>query len=162
MFKSPFSSDGRIRRTEYGLSLLIYFILVSIAMYTKFVFDSQGVETKMTKYFFPVFYLGTSFFLIQQGCKRCHDLANAGWYQIIPFYFILMIFTEGKYGENKYGENPKGKNPIQTVYENITIENRNTESISNNLDNLEKLKELLDKNIITEEEFTMQKKRILN
>jgi uncharacterized membrane protein YhaH (DUF805 family) len=162
MYKSVLSSSGRIRRTEYCLSILLFLFFVSISITAELKLFDQGFENDTTRYMFLFLYLSFVYFLILQGAKRCHDLENSGWYQIIPFYIILMIFTEGKYGENKYGENPKGKNPIQTVYENITIENRNTESISNNLDNLEKLKELLDKNIITEEEFTIQKKRILN
>jgi len=30
MFDKPFSFEGRIRRTEYGLSLIIYFVLYFI------------------------------------------------------------------------------------------------------------------------------------
>jgi uncharacterized membrane protein YhaH (DUF805 family) len=30
MFKNPFSFDGRIRRTEYGLTIIIYVIVAVI------------------------------------------------------------------------------------------------------------------------------------
>jgi uncharacterized membrane protein YhaH (DUF805 family) len=47
-------------------------------------------------------------FVIAQGTKRCHDRDNSGWYQIIPFYGLWMLFGDSNYGENDYGFNPKG------------------------------------------------------
>lgn len=49
-------------------------------------------------------------FILAQGCKRCHDRNNSGWYQIIPFYVLWMLFADGDVGENDYGPNPKGIN----------------------------------------------------
>jgi uncharacterized membrane protein YhaH (DUF805 family) len=46
-------------------------------------------------------------FMLAQGCKRCHDRDNSGWYQIIPFYFFVLLFGDSEEGENCYGENPK-------------------------------------------------------
>lgn len=46
-------------------------------------------------------------FLWAQGAKRCHDRGNSGWYQIIPFYFLIMLFGGSADGINNYGTNPK-------------------------------------------------------
>lgn len=55
--------------------------------------------------FFPIFF----FWLVAaQGTKRCHDLGKSGWTQLIPFYNLSLLFTDGAIGENSYGENPKG------------------------------------------------------
>ena len=42
-----------------------------------------------------------------QGANRCHDLDNSGWYQLIPFYSLWLIFKKGNSGPNSYGDDPK-------------------------------------------------------
>lgn len=46
-------------------------------------------------------------FIWAQGAKRCHDRGNSGWFQIIPFYGLWMLFAEGETGTNEYGNSPK-------------------------------------------------------
>lgn len=104
MFKDTESHKGRIRRTEYALSL----IMATIASIILFVFGYAQYEKDQTIsgwiYFF-YFIVVTSMW--SQGAKRCHDLGNSGWMQFVPFYFLWMIFQEGQSGANEYGENPK-------------------------------------------------------
>jgi len=104
MFKNPFSFEGRIRRTEYGLSHIIatvaLFIVAAIA----------GAADAL-----PLYYLSLIpffWFIWSQGARRCHDLGNSGWWQLIPFYALWMLFEDGKPGANQYGENPKGVQAI--------------------------------------------------
>ncbi|MGS2764061.1 DUF805 domain-containing protein [Sinomicrobium sp. M5D2P9] len=47
--------------------------------------------------------------MIAQSAKRCHDRGYGGWYQLIPFFNIYLLFAESKYGPNQYGPNPKGE-----------------------------------------------------
>lgn len=109
MFKNPFSFKGRIRRTEYGLSFIIYLvpaILISAGM-------EESKDTAVLLFLFlalvPVYW-----FLWSQGARRCHDRGFSGWFQIIPFYVLWMLFGDGENGVNKYGPNPKGiGNPEQ-------------------------------------------------
>lgn len=99
MFSRPFSFEGRIRRTEFGVSFIIYFIAIS---FVNFVVDSGEA---------PIIgfaYIPLLWFLWAQGAKRCHDRGNSGWFQIIPFYVLWMLFAEGEQGINEYGTNPKG------------------------------------------------------
>lgn len=52
-------------------------------------------------------YIPLYWFFWAQGSKRCHDRNNSGWYQLIPFYGLWMIFASGDEDENDYGESPK-------------------------------------------------------
>ena len=100
MFKKPFSFNGRIRRTEFGLSYLIY-ILTAILM--SFITDAGEITSLFALALIPLLW-----FMIAQGAKRCHDRGNSGWFQIIPFYGLWMLFADSDYGDNEYGPNPKG------------------------------------------------------
>lgn len=95
MFSHPFSFIGRIRRFEYCISFLIWLILSS--------FISAITNPVISLILFlPIFW-----FIIAQGIKRCHDLGHSGWYQLVPFYELFMLFEEGDPYINKYGHNPK-------------------------------------------------------
>ena len=96
MFSLPFSFNGRIRRTEYGLSFIIYIIAYAII-----------IGLVKTSSVFALAYIPLLWFLWAQGSKRCHDRGNSGWYQIIPFYVLWMIFAEGDKVQNEYGNSPK-------------------------------------------------------
>jgi uncharacterized membrane protein YhaH (DUF805 family) len=98
MFRNLFSFDGRIRRLEYGISLIIWYLYLTASV---LISDATGI------YFF--LWLFGMWFLWSQGAKRCHDLDESGWWQLIPFYFLWLLFKEGKDGINQYGFNPKGR-----------------------------------------------------
>lgn len=99
MFKNPFSFSGRIRRLEFGLSYVFYFafylLILSLAEST----NSEG---------FFLLFIPAIWFILAQGVKRCHDRGNSGFYVIIPFYVLWLLFGDSDFGENEYGPNPKG------------------------------------------------------
>ena len=109
MFKSAFSFEGRIRRTEYGLSYIIYIISAGLL--------SVLMDINEATLFLGLGYIPLFWFFIAQGAKRCHDRGNNGWYQIIPFYGLWMLFADSDYGQNKYGPNPKGIGNIDEIDE---------------------------------------------
>lgn len=100
MFKKPFSFEGRIRRTEYGLSYLAY--IASVFIFS-LILDSLKMNDLVILAYIPIIW-----FLIAQGAKRCHDRGNSGWFQLIPFYGLWMLFADSDFGNNEYGPNPKG------------------------------------------------------
>lgn len=103
MFSNVFSFSGRIRRLEYGITYLLY-VLYSLPMR---VLDenqiSGGFAMVWLMLLIPVLWI-----LYAQGAKRCHDLGHSGWWQLIPFYWLWMIFDEGDgCCSNKYGHSAK-------------------------------------------------------
>ncbi len=100
MFSNPFSFDGRIRRTEYGVSFIIY-AFVAVIINAIVASNRDGAIVGLA-------YIPMLWFLWAQGAKRCHDLGNNGWWQLIPFYALWLTFQDGQVGSNEYGEDPKG------------------------------------------------------
>ena len=92
MFRAPFSFDGRIRRLEYGLSYMISYFLLQV-------FSVIFMEIPIMILICVFVYM---WFNLAQGAKRCHDRGNSGWFQLIPFYGLWMLFGDGDRGENQY------------------------------------------------------------
>lgn len=114
MFKTPFSFDGRIRRTEYGLSYLIYLVFsVPFNLYFNLNVEPSGIVLML----FFVLLIPFLWFLLAQGAKRCHDRGNSGWFQLIPFYGFWMLFADSDHGPNEYGPNPKGEGNYNSINE---------------------------------------------
>ena len=100
MFQKPFSFQGRIRRLEFGISTIIYIV---IAAGTATISSKGGALA-----FANILLIPALWFYIAQGAKRCHDRGNNGWFQLIPFYFLWLLFANSEEGANEYGQNPKG------------------------------------------------------
>jgi uncharacterized membrane protein YhaH (DUF805 family) len=86
MFQNPFSFNGRIRRTEFGISVLLYYaILLALSI---FLGPEEGGEmSTMAVLIFLIVFIPLIWFQLAQGAKRCHDLGNSGWWQL--FHFML-------------------------------------------------------------------------
>ena len=97
MFAAPFSFKGRIRRLEYGISAIIFYVfyIIIFALFE----NNSGV--------FFLLLVPCYWFFLAQGAKRCHDRNNSGWFQIIPLYVLWVLFAEGDKGRNDYGNPPK-------------------------------------------------------
>lgn len=99
MFKNPFSFRGRIRRTEFGVS----YVIVLVSIYSM-VFIVDWLE--ITGLHLSIHLAAIYWFSFSQGAKRCHDMGKSGFYQLIPFYIFVMIFSKGENRRNKYGQDP--------------------------------------------------------
>jgi uncharacterized membrane protein YhaH (DUF805 family) len=111
MFKNPFSFEGRIRRTEYGLSIIVMYAYF-------FVFGFFIAFAELGTGIMYVLLIPGYWFILAQGAKRCHDRGDSGWYQIIPLYGLWMLFADSDNGFNEYGPNPKGIGNQEKTTEN--------------------------------------------
>lgn len=101
MFKQTFSFSGRIRRTEYCISI---FILIIISIFVM----ALNVPV-VTMIYCPL----TLWFIFAQGSKRSHDIGDSGWYQLIPLYVLMLMFKEGDIGANEFGEDSKERSVVE-------------------------------------------------
>lgn len=106
MFSHPFSFNGRIRRLEFGLSYIGYFICMVII----------GALSEDAP-FLVVLIIPLIWFWLAQLTKRFHDRNLSGMHiltLLIPFYNIyvalMQFFADGDEFENDYGADPKGRN----------------------------------------------------
>ena len=118
MFKNPFSFEGRIRRLEYGLSYLIFYAACFVLGVLEGLFENNDSGAMVGGLLRLTLLLASLWFLWAQGAKRCHDLGNSGWYQLIPFYGLWMLFSQSQHGANRYGMNPKNQgNDVEFGFE---------------------------------------------
>ena len=101
MFKSPFSFNGRIKRTEFGISFIIYIVIYLVILA---LISNGGVNG-----IFGLIIIPAIWFLWAQGAKRCHDLNKSGIWQIIPFYVFWLLFAKGDPMGNQYDIYPSGQ-----------------------------------------------------
>ncbi len=102
MFLNPFSFHGRIGRTEYAITFFIYYATV---LFIKFIIADTSENQELLTIIQIIVYIPVIWIKIAQGSKRCHDLGNSGWFQMIPFYGLWLLFDEGDKGRNQYGLN---------------------------------------------------------
>lgn len=110
MFKNPFSFNGRIRRLEYGLSVIIYFVYIILEQMVLVgtAASSSAPISPVAAILFLLLFIPVLWFVLAQNAKRCHDVGVSGWWQLIPFYGLWLLFADGESGPNEYGDNPKG------------------------------------------------------
>ena len=108
MFQHPFSFDGRITRTEYGVGLIIRYVYMYLVIYaTQWGYlpldNFQGYESLVVM----VLFMPAIIFSLSQGAKRCHDVGKNGFWQLIPLFFIFLLLQEPDPWYNKYENNPR-------------------------------------------------------
>lgn len=82
---NPFSFKGKINRLEYIIYFSYYVIITGLFK-----------ETKDDLILTVIVYTFLYWLLLAQGAKRCRDIGKSGWYQLIPFYVLWLMFAKSK------------------------------------------------------------------
>ena len=140
--------DGRAQRAEYW-----YFVLFNtiVSFILGFIDGILGTFNVLSGIYLLAVFIPS----IAVGARRLHDIGKSGCCQLIaiipiigPILLIIWFATDSK-ADNQYGVNPKGTNKPSNIINNDSIEQ------------LEKLADLKEKGIITEEEFNSKKQELL-
>jgi uncharacterized membrane protein YhaH (DUF805 family) len=98
-----FSFNGRISQIEYFFTTFFCIpLILGIQHVNQESILNDFKSSPLVLFIIPLLWL-----LWAQGSKRCHDIGSSGWMQVVPFYFLWMLFKNGDAGENKYGVDPK-------------------------------------------------------
>ena len=108
---SIWSFNGRVGRLAYFATLfgglfaffIPIIILRIIGVDVDTAFDSQTIISC-----YAFFYISYWYISLTVGAKRCHDLGHSGWFQLIPFYGFVMLFSSGDSDDNEYGNEDDG------------------------------------------------------
>ena len=98
--------DGRAKRTEYWLFMLIHyiiaFILAGLAVFVASFFNIVAI----------VYGLALLVPSLAVGCRRLHDSGKSGWLQLVGLIplvgaiILIVLFVLPSEDENKYGPRP--------------------------------------------------------
>jgi uncharacterized membrane protein YhaH (DUF805 family) len=108
--------EGRARRKEYWMFVLINFVIVM----TLYALLFGGIFSDAPEIFITsivvlcVYGLGTFIPSLAVAVRRLHDIGKSGTMLLIyfvpvigPFWLIVLLATDSVPGTNKYGPNPK-------------------------------------------------------
>ncbi|GGX12550.1 DUF805 domain-containing protein [Aquimarina muelleri] len=94
--------SGRARRKEYWMFFLFNMIIMYGLIILGGILDIGLLATLGGLYALVVLIPS-----IAVAVRRMHDVDKDWWYMLIPFYNIILAFTEGTKGDNQYGSDPK-------------------------------------------------------
>ena len=99
--------NGRARRTEYWLFVLLNSIIAMLLSVVDYLLDSSG-------FIGLIFALAIFIPSIAVAVRRLHDTNRSGWWMLITFIPVigiiaLLIFfvLDSSPGENRFGANPR-------------------------------------------------------
>ncbi len=104
--------DGRARRKEYWMFVLIYIIIAFVISILEGVMglkNSMGIGAIS-----GLLALALLVPSLAVGARRLHDINKSGWWQllvlipIVGIWLIVLLATKGTKGDNQYGADPKG------------------------------------------------------
>lgn len=145
--------SGRAQRAEYWYFILFNVIVSIVLTILDAVFGTLSHSgTGLLSGIYTLVVIVPS---LAVAARRLHDIGKSGWWQLIVLIplvgaiLLIVWFATDSKEDNQYGVNPKGTNKANNIVNDNSIEQ------------LEKLADLKEKGIITEEEFNSKKQELL-
>lgn len=108
MFSHLFTAEGRIRRTEYWITMIVAYLISGIP--AELFLNANGGAGDLLGEDWLIYFAILApyiYFSIVSGIKRCHDLGFSGWFMLVPIAGpVMMAFSTGGNETNKYGTAP--------------------------------------------------------
>jgi uncharacterized membrane protein YhaH (DUF805 family) len=127
-YKRIFDFAGRSRRKEYWLFVL-FILVVDVGLmildsklglggaaesYAEFGDGSAAAGFSLSGGILTMIWTVLNFIpALAAAIRRMHDQDKSGWFILIPFYDIVLLFIEGTRGPNRFGPDPKGGGEAQ-------------------------------------------------
>ena len=110
-YHSVWSFNGRVGRLAYFAALfggLFAFFIPIIILRLIGVDVDTAFDSPIIISCYAIYYIAYWYVSLTVGAKRCHDLGHSGWFQLIPFYGFVMLFSSGDGDDNEYGYEDDG------------------------------------------------------
>jgi len=106
VFENYANFNGRARRTEYWMFILLNMIISIVLAIVDKVFGLTfgQAETGIIGLIYNVAVLVPG---LAVAVRRMHDVDKSGLFVFIPFYNLYLACQEGTVGPNQYGPDPK-------------------------------------------------------
>jgi len=127
-YKRIFDFAGRSRRREYWLFVL-FILVVDVGLmildsklglggtadsYAQFGDGSASVGFNLSGGILTMIWTVLNFIpALAAAIRRMHDQDKSGWFLLIPFYDLVLLFLEGTRGPNRFGPDPKASGEAQ-------------------------------------------------
>ena len=112
--------SGRASRSEYWYWILFYFLGAIVTG----ILDAAILQTPRGGFFSNVFALIIFLPLLAVEVRRLHDVNRSGWWILIAFTFVGLIYpllvwkcTKGTAGPNRFGGDPLGMDWVVSQFD---------------------------------------------
>ena len=148
--------SGRTTRKDFWMYGLFYIIFYFIAVFLDLLLLEDAFDMEEgVGIISGLYYLALLLPTIAIEIRRNHDANRSGWFILLPFYNIYLLFVPTHPEENDWGPVPA------SITESIQ-NNGNKKNTSDLEAKLEEVKNLLEKGLLTEEEASTRRKKIIS
>lgn len=107
--------EGRARRTEYWIYILVDFLITIGLIFLSSLLNSISEGLGLLGFILYLTYILATFLpTLAVVIRRLHDINKSGWMMLVALipiigiiWLIILLATEGEYGANGYGDDPK-------------------------------------------------------